>query len=74
MGSLFSPPKPPALPAPAPLPTLADPAVDRRRRDEAAALKRRGGRQSLIKAGGLGDIGSPEISRPKLLGQVGGGS
>lgn len=48
MGSLFSKPKVPAVPPPAPMPTVGDEAVQRARKNAVAAAQQRGGRASTI--------------------------
>jgi hypothetical protein len=56
-GSVFSPPKPPALPPPVPVPTPADPAIEEAKRRERLAARRRKGRAALVLAGEAGDLG-----------------
>ena len=63
-GSIFSPPKPPALPPPPPpIPTPADPAIEEAKRKERLFAARRKGRAALVLAGEPGDLGGGSAGR-----------
>ena len=74
MGSLFSSPKPPALPPPPPPPPTRENApvevAESRKALRASELKRRG-RASTIKTGGRGVEGELGVSRPAASDKLG---
>lgn len=66
--SFFS-PKPPAVTAPPPLPTRADPSIaEARRREESAARRRRGRAATVIAGSNEASLGEPNVTRPQARG------
>lgn len=75
--SIFSPPKPRALPPPPPAPIRSDPgtsvAIADARKKEQVAAKGRRGRRSTIVTGGQGVLGETPLAQPRAGSQVLGG-
>ena len=61
MGGLFSTPKPPAVPEPAPIPDIDDVAVRRARRRSLAASRGRSGVRSTIRSSAGGTLGAGTV-------------
>ncbi len=69
MGAIFSSPKAPDLPAPEPVPTAADPAVEEARRKELLASQKKRGSQAAILTSGDGDTSAAPVQTKRLLGE-----
>jgi hypothetical protein len=70
IANIFSPPKPRLPPRPPALPDRSAALIQRRKREQLAFDKRRGGIGGSILTSGLGVTEEADVEKPSLLGQV----